>query len=71
MNEISMIDAQAAKEARDLKEKNRKESDRKHVGSIRKSAKEDIMLLGFTEQQAKQLVLAIHNNEIDNISINY
>lgn len=65
------INTQKAKEAAELAEQQRKEANKRHVGAIRRSAKEDIMLLGFTEEQAKKLVLAISNKEISNISINY
>jgi len=47
------------------------ESNKKHIGKIRGEAKESIMALGIYEDQAKKLVLAIHNKEISNISISY
>ena len=58
-----------AKEAADIIEA--RESNNRHVGAIRKAAKESIMGLGFNECDAKKLVMAIHAGEIENIVINY
>lgn len=46
-------------------------SNKRQIGKIRCEAKESIMALGIYEEQAKKLVLAIHNKEIANVTINY
>lgn len=65
------ISLQKQKEADALAEKERLESNRRHVGAIRKAAKLCIMEKGFTEEQAEQLVMCIHNGEIKHITISY
>lgn len=47
------------------------EADKRHVGAIRKAAKESIMALGVDEKTAKSIVLAIHNKNIANVHISY
>ena len=52
-------------------ESERRERDKKHVGAVRKAAKEAIMRLGVDETTAKALVLAINKGDIPNVSIKY
>ena len=52
-------------------EKAKREANKKHIGAIRGAAKECFMAKGLDEATAKKLVLAIHNNEIANVSISY
>lgn len=48
------------------------EKNRAHVGQKRKEAKESLMAAcGLTEEQAKSVVLAIANDKIHNVTINY
>lgn len=61
---------QAIKAAEEAEQK-RKEANVKHVSMIRTQAKESIMALGFTEDDAKKLVLAINNGLVANCVINY
>lgn len=58
-----------AKEAADIIDA--RERNKRHVGAMRKAAKESIMALGFNDGDAKKLVMAIHAGEIENIVINY
>ena len=51
--------------------KEKREADIAYIGGIRKEAKEAIMALGIDEEKAKEIVLAIHNNQIPNVNINY
>ncbi len=67
----AQINAQKEKEAQEQRELETRERNKRHIGNIRKQAKESIMQLGFTEAQAKQLVLAIHADKITNVKINY
>lgn len=48
-----------------------REANKKHVGKIRKEAKESLMKLGISEDHAKKAVLAIHAGEISHVSISY
>jgi hypothetical protein len=48
-----------------------REANTKHVSSIRKQAKDSIMLLGVDEATAKKIVLAINAGKIENVSIKY
>jgi len=63
--------ARKAKEAAEQAENEKREANKKHVGKIRKEAKESLMALGIDEAMAKKVVLAIHNGDIKNVSINY
>jgi colicin import membrane protein len=67
-DEIAKHEAiKAAEEA----EQKRKEANVKHVSMIRTQAKESIMAIGFAEEDAKKLVLALSNGLIANCVINY
>jgi hypothetical protein len=64
--------ARQEREKREAEEAARKrEESKRHVSRIRKEAKEDLMALGVSEEQAKDIVLAIHNAKIANIFIRY
>ncbi|AUR89773.1 coil containing protein [Vibrio phage 1.132.O._10N.222.49.F8] len=64
---------QRQKEERDriAAAKEKREADIAHIGAIRKDAKESLMALGLTEDKAKDVVLAIHNGKVANVSISY
>jgi colicin import membrane protein len=49
----------------------KREANKKHVGAVRKAAKEAIMLHGVDEATAKALVLAINKGDIPNVLIKY
>lgn len=50
----------------------KREANKKHVGSVRKAAKESLMKLnGIDEEVAKNIVLAISKGLISNVTINY
>lgn len=49
----------------------KRESDKKHIGNVRREAKESLMDVGLSEEQAKSVVLAIHAGKILNVSISY
>lgn len=48
-----------------------REANRRHVGKIRGEAKDCLMSIGITEDQAKEIVLAISKGQIKNVQINY
>lgn len=62
---------QEAKEAAELAEQVKREANNRHVGGIRKAAKESLMDLGIDEKLAKTIVMAIHDEKIANVSIKY
>ncbi len=62
---------QQEKEAAEAAEIENREANKRHVGAIRKAAKESLMTLGVDEAMAKKIVLAVNAGEIRNISINY
>ena len=68
---LAEIARQEAEVKRLADEQAKREANKKNIGAIRKAAKESIMALGIDEETAKKLVLAIHNNEIANVSIMY
>ena len=65
------IQRQKDEEARIAADKAKREADNKHIGEIRKAAKESIMALGVDEEKAKEIVMAIHGKKIANVQINY
>lgn len=81
----AVIDAEASAErarlvevARQKKESDdeaaalaKREANNRHVGSIRKAAKEAVMAIGISESDAKSIVLAISKGKIPNVSISY
>lgn len=60
-----------AEEEKAEQERLQREANKRHIGNIRKQAKESLMALGIDEDKAKEIVLAIHNGEIKNVSIAY
>jgi len=62
------LQSQRAEEARIAQEK--LEANKKHVGEIRKAAKESLMKI-VDEETAKKIVLAISKDQIANVSIKY
>jgi hypothetical protein len=66
--EINKQEAIKQKEAEDLA---KREANQKHIGKIRGEAKGDLMVLGIDEKTAKEIVLAISNGKIKNVSIQY
>jgi hypothetical protein len=68
LNEVARQEAEAKRQAEELAAR---EANKKHIGAIRKAAKEGLMLAGLTEEQAKAVVLAIHARKIPNVKINY
>lgn len=64
------IDRQQAIKDQELAEQEKRESNKRHIGVIRKQSKECLMNF-VDEDTAKKIVMAIHNNEITNISIHY
>ena len=65
------IKRQQEEQERKRKEQEAREANKRHIGSIRKSAKESLMSLGLDEEKAKEIVMAIHNGQIANVKINY
>ena len=65
------IQRQKDEEDRQRKEQEAREANKRHIGSIRKSAKESLMAFGLDEEKAKEIVMAIHNGQIANVKINY
>ena len=65
------IQRQQEEQERQRKEQEAREANKRHIGSIRKAAKESLMALGIDEEKAKEIVMAIHNGQIANVKINY
>ena len=65
------IQIQKSKEAAEQAEQEKREANKRHVGSVRKAAKESIMAIGLSEGDANKLVMAISNGDIDKVTINY
>ncbi len=66
--EIARQEAQAASEKA---EQEKREANKKHVGKVRKEAKEALMKVGISEDLAKKAVLAINSGDIPHVSISY
>lgn len=62
---------QRDREAAELAAKEKREANTRNISKVRKQAKESIMALGFNEDDAKKIVLAIHNKDVANVIINY
>jgi colicin import membrane protein len=62
---------QAAIDARIVEIEAVQKQDVSHISRIRSEAKESIMRLGFSEQEAKKLVMCINNGLVSNVVINY
>jgi hypothetical protein len=65
------IQRQKDEEARIAAEQAKREANKRHIGAIRRAAKESLMILGMDEDQARAVVMAIHNGKIANVSIHY
>ncbi|QIQ61282.1 coil containing protein [Vibrio phage V039C] len=65
------IQRQHEEQERQRKEQEQREANKRHIGAIRKAAKESLMALGLDEEKAKEIVLAIHNGQVANVKINY
>ena len=65
------IARQEAEAKRLADEQAAREANKAHIGKIRKEAKESLMEIGLTEDQAKAVVLAINAGKIQNVTINY
>ena len=68
---LAQIQAQKDADAAALAETANRGANNKHVGEIRKAAKESLMSAGLDEAMAKKIVLAIHAGKIANVSIQY
>lgn len=69
---LAEIERQKQEAERERFEKEKREANTRHISKIRKEAKETLMSsLSITEELAKSIVMAIHNGEITNITINY
>lgn len=65
------VQRQKDEQERQRKEQEAREANKRHIGGIRKAAKESLMALGIEEEQAKSVVMAIHNGQVANVKINY
>lgn len=69
---LAEIKRQDDEKERQLIEQEKLENNRKHVGKIRREAKESLMLFcKIDEEAAKKIVLAIAKGSIKNVNINY
>ncbi len=68
---LAEIKRQEAEIKRQAEELAQREANKKHIGKIRREAKEALMTQGLTEDQAKVVVMAIHNGLITHVKINY
>lgn len=68
---LAEIQRQKEQEARIKEEQEAREANKKHIGAIRKAAKESLMSLGIDEEKAKEIVMAINDGKIANVKINY
>lgn len=68
---LAEIQRQKEQEARIKAEQEAREANKKHIGAIRKAAKESLMSLGIDEEKAKEIVMAINDGKIANVKINY
>ena len=67
---LNEIERQRKWKKRTAEEEAEREANKKHVGNVRREAKEALMQF-VDEATAKKIVLAINNQEIPNISITY
>jgi len=68
---LAEIDKQEASKKKEAEELAKREADKKHIGAVRGAAKDDLIALGLDEKSAKEIVLAISNGKIKNVSIQY
>jgi len=64
------INRQREEQERERIETEKREANKRHVGAIRKAAKESLMAF-VDEETAKKIVIAINDGEIKNVTINY
>lgn len=67
-NEIARV---ALNDLNEKKEQEKRESNRRHVGDVRRRAKEAIIVLGANEELAKKIVLAISKDLVPSVTIQY
>jgi hypothetical protein len=65
------IQRQKDEQARIQQEQEKREANKRHVGAVRKAAKESLMATGLDEAAAKRVVMAIHNGSIASVEIKY
>lgn len=69
---LAEIKRQEEERARIAAEIAKREADKSHISNIRKEAKESLIeLCGLSEDDAKKVVLAVHDKQIKNVQINY
>lgn len=68
---LTEIARQEAEAKRIADEQAKREANKKHIGAVRKAAKESLIALGLDEETAKKVVLAINSGDIANVTINY
>ena len=69
---LAEVKRQEDEAARVKAEDDAREANKRHVGSVRRKAKEAIMqCAGITEEQARDIVMAIHGGTITNVTIKY
>lgn len=68
---LAEVERQRLQAEAEAEEERKREANKKHVGAIRKAAKESLMAIGLDEASAKKVVLAINAGEIANVSISY
>lgn len=65
------IDRQNAEKEREEEERKKREANKRHIGKLRKEAKEALMELEIDEPTAVKIILAIDKAKIPHISIQY
>lgn len=65
------INRQKAEQEKLRKVQEAREANRRHVGAVRKSAKEALMNIGVDEEMAKKIIMAINSGSIPNVKITY
>lgn len=65
------IDRQEQEKLAEKQAQEKREANKKHIGAIRKAAKESLISQGLDEETAIKVVLAIHGGLIANVQINY
>ena len=68
---LAEVARQAQEAERVAAEEAKREANKKHVGNIRREAKEALIALGLNEKQAKEVVLAINSGGVPHVKINY
>lgn len=60
-----------AKAAREAAELAAREKDKSHRARINNSAVQDLIAAGFTEEQARQIIILVASGKVSNVKINY